>query len=191
MRETNINNPIDRTDVKVGDKIRVSREVVVTAVRETQIYDRAKGKHKKITVVNTATDTLALGETETVTLLERDKPSEIVIPTSATHVFWQDDDDYDYYARRDSVSEEWVTSEGPEDTYTTEALIKEIEDEFGEFDVYKPGSFQVLKYKYATGGFTGLPVGGAVGSPISLSSEAIAALSRQVGANILPRIGSL
>ena len=189
MRETNINNPIDRTDVKVGDKIRVSREVVVTAVRETQIYDRAKGKHKNITVVNTATDTLALGETETVTLLERDKPSEIVIPTSATHVFWQDEDGYDYYARRDSVSEEWVTSEGPEDTYTTEALIKEIEDEFGEFDVYKPGSFQVLKHKYAAGGY--------VGTPISLGADSIASLARQVQDTsirnriINPRIGSL
>ena len=168
MRETNLNKTIDRTDVKVGDKIRVSREVVVTGVRETSIYDQTAGKRKNITVVNTATDTLALSQTEAVTLLERDKPSEIVIPTSATHVFWQDDDDYDYYARRDSVSEEWVTSEGPEDTYTTEALINEIEDEFGEFDefgVYKPGSFRVLKHKYAAGGFTGLPVRGAVGGP--------------------------
>ena len=165
MRETNLNKTIDRTDVKVGDKIRVSREVVVTGVRETSIYDQASRKRKNITVVNTATDTLALSQTEAVTLLERDKPSEIVIPTSATHVFWQDDDDYDYYARRDSVSEEWVTSEGPEDTYTTEALIKEIEDHLGEFDTYKPGSFQVLKHKYAAGGFTGLPVRGAVGGP--------------------------
>ena len=190
MRETNLNKTIDRTDVKVGDKIRVSREVVVTGVHETSIYDQASRKRKNITVVNTATDTLALSQTEAVTLLERDKPSEIVIPTSATHVFWQDDDDYDHYARRNEV-DEWTTSEGPEYTYTTEALISEIENESGEIDVYKPGSFQVLKHKYAAGGFTGLPVGGAVGSPISLSSEAIAALSRQVGANILPRIGSL
>ena len=191
MRETNLSKPISRTEVKVGDKIRVSREVVVTGVHETSIYDQASRKRKNITVVNTATDTLALSETEAVTLLERDKPSEIVIPTSATHVFWQDEDGYDYYARRDSVSEEWVTSGGPNETYTTEALINEIDDPAGDFDVYKPGSFQVLKHKYAAGGFTGLPVGGAVGGPISLSSEAIAALSRQVGANILPRIGSL
>lgn len=183
MRETNLNKPISRTEVKVGDKIRVSREVVVTGVRESSIYDQASRKAKNITVVNTASDTLALTATENVTLLERDKPSEIVIPTTATHVFWQDTDDYDYYARRDSVSEEWVTSEGPDATYTTEALIQEIEDEYGEFDAYKPGSFQVLKHKYAAGGV----VGGFTGSPISLSSESIAALSSRLGANILPR----
>ena len=189
MRETNLSKPISRTEVKVGDKIRVSREVVVTGVREASIYDQASRKRKNITVVNTATDTLALSETEAVTLLERDKPSEIVIPTSATHVFWQDDDDYDYYARRDSVSEEWVTSEGPEDTYTTEALIKATEEHLGEFSTYKPGSFQVLKHKYAAGGY--------VGTPISLGADSIAALSRQVSDSALrnrilnPRIGSL
>ena len=189
MRETNLSKPIDRTDVKVGDKIRVYAEVVVEDVRESMIG--LEGNRRGATIVN---GNIAVDETISVTLLERDKPSEIVIPASATHIFWQDEDGYDHYARRNEV-DEWTTSEGPEYTYTTEALISEIENESGEFDVYKPGSFQVLKHKYAagyaTGGFTGLPVGGAVGSPISLSSEAIAALSRQVGANILPRIGSL
>lgn len=184
MRETNINKNIPRTEVKVGDKIRISRDVIVKTTRETSIYDHATRSRKPITVVGTATDSVALTNGETVTLLERDKPSEIVIPASATHIFWQDTEDYDYYARRNEVSEEWVTSGGPDDTYTTEALIQEIEDPAGEFDEYQEGTFQVLKHKYSAGGYTGLGVGGSVGGPaITLSSDAL----RSLRDNILPR----
>ena len=145
-----------------------------------------EGNRRGATIVN---GNIAVDETISVILLERDKPSEIVIPASATHIFWQDEDGYDHYARRNEVSEEWVTSEGPDDTYTTAALIEEIDDPTGEIDVYKPGSFQVLKHKYAAGGY--------VGTPISLGADSIAALSRQVSDSALrnrilnPRIGSL
>lgn len=151
MRETNLNKAITRTDVKVGDTIRISRDVVVKAVRETTLYAGVGKPRRPITIVDTGKDTVGLTEDESVTLLERDKESEIKIPLTATHIFWQDTEGYDYYARRTDVGAEWVTSVDSNLTFTTPALIKEIENIGGEFDEYQPGTFQVLKNKYASG----------------------------------------
>lgn len=180
MRETNMSEIIHRHQVEKGDKIRVSRELTVKDVRTSTIY---VGKDKPLTpivVVTTETDTIALTPKESVTLLERDKPSEIEIPITATHIFWQDTEDHDYYARRNDVSQEWVTSEGPSDTYTTPALIQEIEDPAGEFDEYKPGSFQVLKRKAIFDG-----------GSINLSADSLNRLREQFQQGGLVRGGSI
>lgn len=152
MRETNLNKPIARGDVKVGDRIEVSRDVVVTAVRESTISGGFGEPRIPVTIVSTDSDTLLLATKEKITLLERDKPSEIVIPASATHIFWQDTDGYDYYARREGVTGEWISSEDHTIKYTTDALINEIEDPSGDFGVYKRDSFQVLKSSFLRGG---------------------------------------
>lgn len=148
MRETNINKTIDRSDIKAGDTIRITRDVVVKAVRQAQL-----SQGRPAAIVTTKNVTLAITEDESVTLLERDKESEIKIPLSATHLFWQDTDDYDYYARYYAGS--WRVSGAGGITYTTDNLIKEIENPLGEFDEYKEGSFQVLKELSAGGMVSG------------------------------------
>lgn len=166
MRKTNINKDITRQEVKVGDRIVVSREVLVTAVRETTLHAGVGQPRRPITVVTTPKDSIALTADESVKLLERDEPS-FEIPNNALVITWQDDDGYDYIARRNEISDEWVTSsEGPKVTYTTAALIEAIEDE--EFDGYTEGSFEVLKRKgFANGGYV---------NPIGLSDRSLNAL---------------
>lgn len=153
MRKTNINKDIARTDIKVGDKILISREATVKKVRETTIYGGAGKPRKPITIVDTDAESMGITAEESVKLLERDKPSEIRIPLTAKVIYWKDTEDYEYYARRDSVSQEWTVANDHGLKFTTEALIKEIEDESGEFDTYKEGTFEVLKHNYANGGF--------------------------------------
>lgn len=175
MRETNINNPIDRKDVKVGDKIRVSREVLVTGVRETSIYGGSGNPSKPVTIVSTATDTIALTATEAVTLLERDR--EVVkIPASARFVYWQDRYGEDYYARYDADRDAWVEDDGDE-YESTEKLVEYIEGHL------KEGTFQVLKYHYASGGVVGGIVGGLPNTPIHLSQGAMASLRNSLVRN--------
>lgn len=175
MRETNLSKSIERGDVKVGDKIRVSRELIVKEARPTTIYAGSDNPRTSVVVITTESDTIALTPNESVTLLERDKPSEIEIPTTATHIFWQDTDDYDYYARRNDASQEWITSEGPSHTYTTPALIEEIEDPAGDFDEYQPGSFQILKRKAIFDG-----------GPISISPSTVNLLREQFEGGAIP-----
>lgn len=175
MRETNLNQPINRTEVKVGDKIRVSREITVTSVRETTIHEGVGKPRQPITIVGTANDSIGLTKSEAVTLLERDREA-VKIPTTAEFIYWQDEGGDDYYARHDAEADEWVEDDG--DTYTTEKLVAYIEHDL------KPGSFQVLKHKR----------GFASGGQIRLSDEALASLRNNLlprNAVINPRIGSL
>lgn len=170
MRETNINEDIAHRDIKVGDTIVVSRKVTVKSVRETTIHAGVGKDRKPITIVGTDTDTIGIAETESVTLLERDKEPLVTIPLDAIIITWRDDYGYDYIARRDKVSDEWVTSsDGPNTTYTTDALVKAIEDD--DFDGYQEGSFEVLRRKphFATGGYV---------HGLNLSQPSIDALNR-------------
>lgn len=173
MRETNLNRPINRTELKVGDKIAISREVTVKAVRETTLHAGFGNPRKPVTIIDTDDGTLAITSDETLKLLERDKEPTFTIPPNAIIITWKDDDDYDHIARRDSVSEKWATSsEGPNNTYTTDALVAGIED--GDFDGYKEGSFEVLKSKpdFYYGGVT-------------LGQESMRRLRDQMGINVL------
>lgn len=179
MRETNINESINRQDIKVGDKIVVSREVTVKAVRETTLHNGVDKPRRPITIITTEKDTIGITADETVKLLERDKAPIFTIPLNAVVITWKDDDGYDHLARRNSVSEEWVTSsEGPQETFTTDALLDAIED--GDFDGYEEGSFEVLKSKpsFANGGY----VGG-----VNLGQSSIDAMTRLAQQNFLPR----
>lgn len=188
MRDTTLNKPIPRSDIKVGDKIRISREVEVKKVRHTSIYGGLRNQSKPVTIVDTDGDTVAISDTEGVTLLERDRES-VKIPDSAQFVYWQDRDGEDYYARYDTDREVWI--EDDMDEYTTEKLIPYIEH------YLKEGTFQVLKHKYASGGVVGGLSGGGYTSGanpllpgVRLSQEAMANLrdqmSRSVARNILP-----
>lgn len=152
MRETNINEDIHRTDVKVGDKIAINREVTVKAVRETTLYGGFGNPRKPVTIIDTDDNTLAITSDDTLKLLERDKEPIFTIPLNALVITWRDEDDYHCIARRNTVGDEWVTSDhGPGFTYTSEALVVAINE---EFDGYKAGSFEVLKSKpYLTGGY--------------------------------------
>lgn len=177
MRETNINKDIDRTDIKVGDKILISREVTVKKVRETTIYGGTGKPRKPITIVDTDTESMGVTADESVKLLERDKVDPIAIPTTAVLISWKDDDGYDHYARRNEVSEEWTTSDnGPKSTYTTAALIEAIEDD--EFDGYEEGSLEIIKRKanFASGG---------VIPGIKLGEDSLNKLRQQLGQNIV------
>lgn len=153
MRKTDINKDITRHDVKVGDKIVISREVTVQALRETTIHDGVGKPRRPITIVDTGKDSIGLTSDESVKLLERDEET-FQIPTNAVLIAWKDNDGYDHYARRNEVSDEWKTSQnGPKNTYTTAALVESIEA--NGFDGYQEGSFEVLKRKsnFASGGF--------------------------------------
>ncbi|AWY05000.1 hypothetical protein SEA_HORTUS1_18 [Microbacterium phage Hortus1] len=179
MREININEDIDRTDIRVGDKIRVSRVVTVEKVRNDSIYGGVGRDRKPITIVTSDVDTIGITETEEVTLLERDKEPIFTIPSNAIVITWRDDEDYPHMARRNEVSQEWVTSQnGPNEMFTTDALIKAIERD--EFDGYMEGSFEVLKYKpnLAAGGYVN-------GGRIGLSRESVDALNRLANQRII------
>lgn len=169
MRETNLDKPIARQDIKVGDKIVVSHEVVVKAVRETDLYAGFGKERKPVTIVTADRDTIAITNDERVRLLERDKVI-LEIPVSATIISWKDDDGYDHYARRNEASGEWTTSQnGPKTTYTTAALIEAIEHD--EFDGYTEGSFEILKRH------SPLASGGVLPG-VSLGRNSIEALTR-------------
>lgn len=172
MRETNINKDIARTDIKVGDKIRITREVTVTAVRNDTIYGGSGKPRKPITIVTALEDTIGVTDSESVKLVERDKEPIFTVPMNALIIAWQDEDGYDHLARRNRPTDKWVTSQnGPKETFATEELIELIED--GEFDGYKEGSFEVLKHS------TDFAMGGYVhGRPIGLSQQSVDTLNR-------------
>lgn len=179
MRETDLNQNIERTEIKVGDTIVVSRKMTVKNVRYTTIHAGVGKPRRPITIVTSEDNTIGVTDDESVTLMERDKEPLFIIPAAAIIVTWRDDDGYDYIARRNDVSDEWVTSSnGPNTTYTTDALVRAIEE--GDFDGYQEGSFEVLKRapRFVDGGH----VGG-----VALTQPSIDALKRLAQQNILPR----
>ncbi|QDH48030.1 hypothetical protein LUPINE_22 [Microbacterium phage Lupine] len=163
MRKTDIDETISRHDVKVGDTIRISREATVTNIRETTL-----GTHKRAIIatvtsgdgINANTETLALTDKETVTLLERDQSLDF--GGGALIVTWgvvddaQSDLKETYFAMRLQDEANWVASDGDE-YRNDEALEEAILD--GEFGEYVDGTFKVIepkpKPKFASGGFVG------------------------------------
>lgn len=173
MRKTNLNTPIKRADVKVGDKIRITREVTVKDVREANLSGGIAATIVTTNVPEGAVgETLALTQKEEVTLLERDP--KIDIPKSAVVVYWQEDDGDDYYARYDSDRQVWIEDDG-EEYETTEELAERIEE------CIKEGTFEILKRRLL------FAEGGLVGGDVQLGARSLGELSRALSDNIMPR----
>ena len=185
MRKTGIDQTITRDDVKVGDKIRITREVTVKSVRPVSLGNVGPSVIIEAQVGGTQErDSLALTRKETVTLLERDQSLEF--GDNAQVVTWRVGDGSGFkqrFAVREVGGGSWITDDN--DTYSTgESLEGDIlDDEFGD---YIEGTFEVLfpkpKPKFADGGYTGRNIL----NPIGISADTVSAIQAAARRGIAP-----
>lgn len=198
MRKKNINKVITPDEIKVGDKITISREVTVAKVRPSNFGRLGKG-----VVVTTDqgvdSQTVSVTDFETATLLERDESLDL---KGAKVVTWKTDDDEQFFAIKIEDEDGWLTSD--DDTYSgDDALERDILTSAFGGGTYISGSFEVLfpKPKFATGGLVGgisgpfspggytgrtLPGSGPLGVPV-ISAETMNRLRDAMGVNIQGR----
>lgn len=153
-------------DIRVGDTITITRQVVVD-----KVHFAALQRSQKAAIITPKSDiageipgNIAATRSETVTLDKRPK-EKVVIPESAEVIAWEDEDNYRYGAHKVGPGQWAIFGEDIDDTRSTVALQDEINDEHGDFDAYREGSFTVVKRKheFATGGF--VPAGTPVFQP--------------------------
>lgn len=150
-------------DIKVGDTITITRQVVVDKVHLVNLQ-----RGQKAAIVTPKPDipgefpgTIAATRSETVTLDKRPK-EKVIIPESAEVIAWEDEDNYRYGAHKVGPGQWAIFGEDIDETRSTTDLQDEINDEYGDFDTYREGSFTVIKRKpdFATGGYVhGLSIG--------------------------------
>ena len=182
MTEDSKSVNIDRSQIKVGDKIEISRTAEVIAVRSAS---RASGL-PSLTIIEFeeggVKTTAAIGPHETVKRFE--KPIEL--PDDALVITWKLENGRRYYAtKRDDG--EWIDSEHDTIGDDADEVIECITDKFSYESAYAQGSFEVLKSKpksFAAGGYVtpGTPTfANLFGSGIGARSPIFAPLGRSVG----------
>lgn len=175
MRKTNLNQAITHAELKVGDKIRIVRDVTLKDVRHTTLSNNIKAA-----VVTTdqgpQSVTLAVTDQESVTLLERDE--EKLDFGYAQVVTWKTNEDEQFFAVKVNWEDSWLTSD--EDDYANiEDLERDIVNSaFGD-GKYVSGSFEILfpKPSFANGGII---------RGLKLSESASASLANSLRAKIVP-----